>query len=86
MKKYYSSKYQAGLYPHARKPCELTFAAGLHALNPPVLHVSVPSSSAVLEPSTARSATTDSPGFLERAALWARHLISTRSGDERIAE
>ena len=78
MKKYYSSKYQAGLYPHARKPCELTFAAGLHALNPPVLHVSVPSSSAVLEPGTARSTTTGSARFLERAALYARHLIHNR--------
>ena len=54
------------------QPRELTFAAGLHALNPPVLHVSVPGSSAVPEPSTAWSATTDSAGFLKRAALSAR--------------
>ena len=49
----------------------LTFA-GLHALKPPVIDVSVAGTSAVLKPSTARSATTDSAGFLEGAALWAR--------------
>ena len=56
---------------------ELTFA-GLHAFRPPVINISVADSSAVLEPSAARSATTDSAGFLERAALWARYLISDR--------
>ena len=55
--------------------------AGLHALKPPMLHVSILSASAVLVPSTAGSATTDSAGFLERAACWARHLISNRRGD-----
>ena len=53
----------------------LTFA-GLHALKPPVISVSVASTSAVLIPSTARSATTDNSGFLELAALWARHRIN----------
>ena len=47
---------------------ELTFA-GLHALRPHVINVSVAGTSAVLKPSTARSATTDSAGFLERTAL-----------------
>jgi len=50
--------------------------AGLHAFRPPVINISVAESSAVLEPSTPRSATTDSAGFLERATLWARNLIS----------
>ena len=54
---------------------ELTFAC-LHALKPPVSNVTVAFSSAVLKPSTARSATTDSAGFLEGAALRARHRIS----------
>ena len=58
-------------------PCELTFAS-LHALNPPMFKVSVAGSSAVLKPSTPRSATTDFPGFLERAALWARHRFRNR--------
>ena len=44
----------------------LTFA-GLRALGPPVVSVSV--TSAVLIPSSTRGATTDSAGFLERAAL-----------------
>ena len=38
---------------------ELTFA-GLHAFRPLVINMSAAKSSAVLEPSTARSATTDS--------------------------
>ena len=46
----------------------LTFA-GLYALKPLVIHVSVAGNSTVLEPSTTRSATTASAGFLERAAL-----------------
>ena len=56
---------------------ELTFA-GLDALKPFVTSVSVVGTAAILIPSTARSATTDSAGFLERAALWARHHISGR--------
>ena len=47
---------------------ELTFA-DLHAFQPPVINVSVADTPAVLVPSTARSAATDSTGFLERAAL-----------------
>ena len=49
----------------------LTFA-GLHAFRPPVINLVAAKRSAVLEPSTARSATTDSAGFLERAAFGAR--------------
>ena len=55
----------------------LTFA-GLRALGPPVVSVSV--TSAVLVPSSARSATTDSAGFLERSTLWARHLTARGDG------
>ena len=47
---------------------ELTFA-GLHALIPLVINVSVVGTSAVLIPSTTRSATTDSAGLLKLAAL-----------------
>ena len=43
--------------------------AGLHALKPAVMKVFVACTSALLEPSTARSAATDSAGFWERAAL-----------------
>ena len=53
---------------------ELTFAS-LHALKPPVINVSVSDTPTVLIPSTPRSATTDSAGFLERATLWALHRI-----------
>ena len=56
----------------------LTLAAGFHALEPPVINVFVASPSAVIEPSTARSATTDSARFPERAALWACHRLSDR--------
>ena len=55
----------------------LTFA-GLGALKPLVISVSVAVNSAVLIPSTARSAATDSAGFQECAALWARHRVSDR--------
>ena len=55
----------------------LTFA-GLRALGPPVVSVSV--TSAVLVPSTTRSATTGSAGFLERATLWACHPIARGDG------
>ena len=50
----------------------LTFAS-LHALKPAVTHVSIANTSAILVPSTARSATTDSPRFLECAAARAYH-------------
>ena len=59
---------------------ELTFAR-LHAFRPAVIDIFVAISSAVLEPSTARSATTDSAGFLKRTALWARHLIARGDGE-----
>ena len=47
---------------------ELT-CAGLHALKPLVTNVPIAGTSTVLKPSTARSATTDSAGFLECATL-----------------
>ena len=50
---------------------ELTFA-GLDALKPFVISVSVAGMTAILIPSTSRSATTGLARFLERAALWAR--------------
>ena len=53
----------------------LTFA-GLDAFKPSVTSVSVAGTSTILIPSTARSATTGSAGFQERAALWARHRIN----------
>ena len=58
---------------------ELTFAS-LGALKPPVINVPVANTPAILKPSTARSATTDSAGFLEHAALWARHLNGRGDG------
>ena len=42
---------------------------GLHALRPFVISVSVVKTSAVLEPRTTGSATTDLAGFLEGTAL-----------------
>ena len=59
---------------------ELTLA-GLHALKPAVISVSAVGASALLIPSTGRSATTDSAGFLERATFGARHRFSDRCGD-----
>ena len=50
----------------------LTFAA-LHALKPGVFKFSIALASTILIPSTARSATTDSSGFLERAAVRTHH-------------
>ena len=55
----------------------LTFTR-LDALKPPVISVSVTGTSAVLKPRTARSAAADSAGFLERAALQARHRVGDR--------
>ena len=57
----------------------LTFA-GLNAVEPPVISIFVDGTFAVLIPSTARSATTDSAGFFERATLWAGHIIA--GGDD----
>ena len=56
------------IYKHTPS-LELTFA-GFHALKPFVISVPVAGTSTILIPSTARSAATDSAGFLERAALW----------------
>ena len=64
------------IYLHVIK-LELTLA-GLYAFKPPVINIFVAGSSTVLEPSTARSAATDSAGFLERAALRTRHSMSDR--------
>ena len=44
-------------------------------------NVHVAGTSAVLVPGAARSATTDSAGFLERTALQARHRIRDRGSD-----
>ena len=49
--------------------CIVLTLAGLQAFKPPVLHIFVPGSPALLVPSTAGSAATDLAGFLERAAL-----------------
>ena len=46
----------------------LTFA-GLHALDPAVVKFIIAGTSTILIPSTTRSTTTDSPGFLERATV-----------------
>ena len=57
----------------------LTFA-GLDALKPPVISASVAGTSAAMIPSTARSATTDSTGFLEHATFWAHYVIGRGDG------
>ena len=64
------------LYVHVIN-LKLTFASP-DALKPPVTNVPVANTSAILKPSTARSATTDSAGFLELAALRALYLMSNR--------
>ena len=51
---------------------ELTFA-GRHTLKPLVVNIFVTGTATVPKPSTARSATTISAGFLESAAFGARH-------------
>ena len=66
------------LYLHAIN-LELTVAS-LDALKPPVTNVPVADTSTILKPSTARSATTDSAGFLERAALWACRRADSCAG------
>ena len=55
----------------------LTFA-GLHAIQPTVTQCSVASTSTIFIPSAARSATADSPGFVEHAAVW---TVYNRRGD-----
>ena len=57
----------------------LTFTR-LDALKPPVISVSVASATTILIPSTTRSTTTDSAGFLEHATFWARHHIGRDEG------
>ena len=56
---------------------ELTFA-GRHALKPLVINIVVEGTSTVLKPSTTRSATTLSAGFLERATFGAPHRFTDR--------
>ena len=63
----------------------LTFA-GLDAVKPPVISVSAAGTSAVLEPSATRSATTESAGFPEHTALSARHLIGRGDGERARAD
>ena len=46
----------------------LTFAC-LYALRPAVVHISVAGTTTILVPRASRSATTDSPGLLERATV-----------------
>ena len=65
------------MYPQYDVGLELTFA-GVHALRPPVTNIMVVDTRALLVPSTARSATTLSAGFLERATFEARHCCSDR--------
>ena len=54
--------------------------AGLHAIGPRVIDTFAAKSSAVLEPSSARSATTDSAGFPECGALWTSCDTMDRGG------
>ena len=54
---------------------------GLHALRPFVISVSIAKTSAVLEPRTTGSATTDLAGFLEGAALETCHHTDSGRGD-----
>ena len=51
-----------------------------------MISVSVAGTTAVLVPSATRSATTVSSGFLERAALSARHLIGRGDGERARAD
>ena len=65
---------------HVSTPSTLGLTlAGLHALDPAVVQFIIASTSTILIPSTARSTTTDPPGFLERATLWTHD----RGGDWR---
>ena len=63
---------------------ERTFASH-RAVGPTVTHFPVTDTSTILKPSTTRSAATDSAGFLERAASWARHCISHRRTDYQLS-
>ena len=62
-----------------RSSIGLTFTS-LNAVKPPVLSVSVAGTSTMLVPSTARSATADSTGFIERATLRTRYPIARGDG------
>ena len=55
----------------------LTFA-DLHALKPALVRFPAASTSTILVPTTARSATTDSTRFLERAAVWTHDIACRR--------
>ena len=68
-----------GLRQNLSTSLGLTFA-GVDALRPHVISVSIAGTSTILIPSTARSATTDSACFLKRTALGARHLIARGDG------
>ena len=59
---------------------QLTFAR-INALRPPVINVSIASTSTVLKPSTARSATTVPARFLEHAAFGACYWFYCCGGD-----
>ena len=59
------------MYLQYIRSIKLTFA-DIDALKPVVTSLSVAGTAAILIPRTARSATTDSSGFLEPAALWTR--------------
>ena len=59
---------------------ELTLA-GLHAIKPLVINVSIACTSTVLIPSTARSTAAGSAGSAERATLWTGHRIPDGWGD-----
>ena len=56
---------------------ERTFASH-RAVGPTVTNFPVTDTSTILKPSTTRSTTTDSAGFLKRAASWARHRTGHR--------
>ena len=56
---------------------ELTFA-GRHTLKPLMINIFLACISAVLKPSTARSATAVSAGFLERPTFGARQRFTDR--------
>ena len=71
------NSHQLVMHIHATEFFQLTFAC-LRAFKPAVISFSVASASAILIPNTARSATTDSAGFLERAAFGTRHWFSGR--------
>ena len=64
-----------------KKSVELTFA-GLHAFRPAVTDIFIADPSAVLIPSAARSAATDSTGPRERPTVWTLPRTSNRWVDD----